>query len=401
MLFLAQTKLDNLLDNLQKFTNIRYSGELKIKSSHKSKWTLYFHRGNIVWATGGDHPYRRLQRYIQQYYPQLEINKLFLHIENKSLDYWDYCLLEVLANKYQVEPPKIHAIVRGIISEILFDIAQHLNKAKLDYEQSQEVIFKASPGSTIAEINLTQIQEFWQNWLKAGLASVSPHLAPIVRQPEELQKFLNTTIYKNLAHSINGKYTLWDLSVKMNQNVLSLTRSLIPYIRKGIAELIEVEDLPLPATPEKNNHNFAQPNKPNAPLIACIDDSLQVCKMLEQVITANGLRFIKIQDSTQALPILIQHKPDLIFLDLLMPVVNGYEICAQLRRISALSNTPVVILTGNNGVFDQVRSKVYGATDFMTKPVEADKVVEIMYKYLPLALIEANLCKAQTYFEIP
>lgn len=104
--------------------------------------------------------------------------------------------------------------------------------------------------------------------------------------------------------------------------------------------------------------------------------------MLEDIITANGMKFIKIQDAVQALPILIQEKPDLIFLDLIMPVASGYEICTQLRRISTFANTPVVIVTGNDGLLDRVRAKVVGSTDFLTKPVTADRVMSIVRKYL-------------------
>jgi two-component system, chemotaxis family, response regulator PixG len=84
----------------------------------------------------------------------------------------------------------------------------------------------------------------------------------------------------------------------------------------------------------------------------------------------------------QALPILIEHKPDLIFLDLVMPVASGYEICAQLRRISVFANTPVIILTGSDGLFDRVRAKLVGSTDFITKPVTAEKVMGIVRKYV-------------------
>jgi chemotaxis family two-component system response regulator PixG len=181
---------------------------------------------------------------------------------------------------------------------------------------------------------------------------------------------------------INGKYTLRDLAVKMKQSVLLVTRSLFPYILQGIIELVEVPDLPLPVTKDKNNSTLTKVKTSSTPLIACVDDSPQVCKMLEEIITSNGLRFVKIQDAVQALPILIQDKPDLIFLDLIMPVANGYEICAQLRRISAFANTPVIILTGNDGLLDRVRAKVVGSTDFITKPVVADKVMGIVRKYL-------------------
>jgi chemotaxis family two-component system response regulator PixG len=121
-----------------------------------------------------------------------------------------------------------------------------------------------------------------------------------------------------------------------------------------------------------------------APLIACVDDSPLVCKTLEDIITSNGFRFTKVQDAIQALPVLIQEKPDLIFLDLIMPVASGYEICTQLRRIPAFANTPVIILTGNDGLLDRVRAKVVGSTDFISKPIVAERVIGVIRKYLPL-----------------
>jgi chemotaxis family two-component system response regulator PixG len=84
--------------------------------------------------------------------------------------------------------------------------------------------------------------------------------------------------------------------------------------------------------------------------------------------TRHGLRFLKIQDAIQALPIIIQQKPDLIFLDLIMPIASGYEICTQLRRISAFAETPVIILTGNDGLIDRVRAKVVGSTILLPNP---------------------------------
>nr|MBA3923656.1 response regulator [Nostocaceae cyanobacterium] len=101
-----------------------------------------------------------------------------------------------------------------------------------------------------------------------------------------------------------------------------------------------------------------------------------------QMIAANNMRFVSIQDGMQALPILLEQKPDLIFLDLIMPVANGYEICSQLRRSSLFTNTPVIILTGSDGLVDRVRAKVVGATDFLSKPIVAEKVLGMIRKYI-------------------
>jgi len=75
-------------------------------------------------------------------------------------------------------------------------------------------------------------------------------------------------------------------------------------------------------------------------------------------------------------------KPDLIFLDLIMPNANGYEICGQLRKLNFFKNTPIVILTGNDGIIDRVRSKMVGATDFLSKPIDSELVLETIRKYL-------------------
>ncbi len=79
---------------------------------------------------------------------------------------------------------------------------------------------------------------------------------------------------------------------------------------------------------------------------------------------------------------LLSRKPDLIFLDLIMPNTNGYEICAQLRTLSCFRHTPIIILTGNDGIVDRVRAKMVGSTDFITKPVQEYIVLEAINKYI-------------------
>ncbi|MBD2525841.1 response regulator [Nostoc sp. FACHB-133] len=118
------------------------------------------------------------------------------------------------------------------------------------------------------------------------------------------------------------------------------------------------------------------------PLVACVDDSPMICRNLEEILTHQGYRFVGIQDSLTAVLNLIKNKPDFIFLDLLMPKVNGYEICSQIRKTPSLKNVPVVILTGKDGIVDRMRAKLVGATDFLGKPVESEKVLNMLHKYL-------------------
>ena len=126
------------------------------------------------------------------------------------------------------------------------------------------------------------------------------------------------------------------------------------------------------------------------PLVAYVEDSLHECRIMGQILSKTKYRFVTIPDSVQALPLLIQHKPDLIFLDLVMPIANGYEICTQIRRVSYFKNTPIIIVTGNDGVVDRVRAKLVGATDFLAKPIVSQKILAALPKYLDSTDLSPN-----------
>lgn len=283
------------------------------------------------------------------------------------------------------------AIVECAIAELLFDLAQEANFTTITCndgecpalwsDRNQEIILDAPISLTSIDLSLTTTEESWHSWSQTGLARFSPNLAPILRQPKQLQKIVSPAAYENFVKLINGKRTLRDLALKMKQDVLSLSHYLLRYVLVGIIELIEIPDLSLKVSQIKNDL-MVQPAKTIAPLIACVDDSRQICKMVEGIITANDMRFLGIQDPIKILPTLIEQKPDLIFLDLIMPITSGYEICCQLRRVPVFANTPIIILTSNDGIFDRVRSKVAGSTDFMSKPIAADKMMAVVHKYL-------------------
>ncbi|UKO99821.1 response regulator [Nostoc sp. UHCC 0870] len=375
---------NNILDEFKSCTQLQYNGQLILSSPKKHQWTFYYRLGRIVWATGGTNPFRRWRRLMAQHCPQIDVDKIQLRKQDVATNYWDYRLLEILYKKQKIQREQIHAIVENTLAELLFDLAQQTKFVAVECDRNQEAILETPMSFTSADVSMKQMQDSWNLWTQAGLANLFPDLAPVIRRPEQLQELVSPPVYKNFVTLINGKLTLRELAARMKQNVLPVSRSLLPYVLKGIIELVEVPDLPLVLTEPPNNSISAQPKKAHAPLVACVDDSPQVCKMMEEIITSHGLRFIKIQDAIQALPILIQEKPDLIFLDLIMPVASGYEICTQLRRISTFANTPVIILTGNDGLLDRVRAKVVGSTDFLTKPVATDKVMSIVRKYLPV-----------------
>ncbi|WP_026732345.1 response regulator [Fischerella sp. PCC 9605] len=373
---------NKLMNEFKHYTELKYSGKLLIKSTKGSKWNFYYQSGQIVWATGGTHPFRRWRRQMAQYCPEIDLDNMQLCSQDVSIDYWDYRLLESLYAQQKIKREQMNAVVENTIAELLFDLVQQANFSSVNSDRNQEIILPASTNLVSADKFFKLMEESWKNWSEAGLANLSPNLAPTVHRAEQLQQQVSSGVYKNFVTLINGKYTLLDLAVKMKQSVLSVSRSLLPYIFKGIIELVEVPDLPLRVIEVKDNYSITKSKTPTIPLIACVNDRPQVSEMLEEIIIHNGLRLINIQDAVHPLPILIEHKPDLIFLDLVLPVASGYEICAQLRRISLFANTPIIILTDSDRSLDRVRAKVVGSTDSIAAPLSADKVMGVVRKHI-------------------
>jgi two-component system, chemotaxis family, response regulator PixG len=360
-----------LVEQLKTCMHRLYNGKLNIENSQGKVWSLYYQFGQIVWATEGTDPYHRWIRNIKQNVPTLDINQIEYNERFMLLDYWDYLLFVELYQDNLIRSEQMNKIVVNTIKEILFDLYQQVNFSTFTYQLKPEVFLDIIILSTSTRMLLKQIQEEWNNWILAGLFSISPYLSPLLIKPDYLRQDASILIYKN---SLYGNDSLRDIATKVNQNVLTIARSLLPYIDEGIIELKELTDLPIPFN--KSVH------KRKVPLIACIDDNYQFCKFLERIITYHGMRFIAIQDPIQALPTLTENKPDLIFMNLMMPVINGYELCAQLRCCSLGTKTPIIILTESDDSSLQQSSMIHGATEFMNKSVRTEEILVTMNKYL-------------------
>jgi two-component system, chemotaxis family, response regulator PixG len=376
------TSLHSLVDELLSCSQSHFSGRLELEGNKGQTWNFYYRLGRIIWATGGSHPVRRWRRKMIQYCPQVDINKIHWESVDTTMEYWDYKLLTNLYKKEEIESKQLDSIAQSIIAELLFDIAQIINFIHINFIRNSQLVLDLPINFRSANIFIKRMEDEWSSWSSYNLGSFFPNLSPKLEKEEEFRKLVNPNIYEQFVKLISGEHTLRDLTLIMKRDLREVTCLLQPYILRSFVKLVEVSDYSLPQSHLPKNQVSNNFKKNTAPLIACVDDSPQVCEMLEKIITSNGMRFIKIQDAIQALPKLLEQKPDFIFLDLIMPVVNGYEICSQIRRASYFTNIPVVILTGSDGLLDKVRAKMVGSTDFMAKPIETEKIISIIQKHL-------------------
>lgn len=362
----------------------RFSGQLVLTDNKGEQWFFYLYLGRIMYATGGTHPVRRWRRHIALYLPQIASQLSSLQLDIASLgnqDFrlcWEYQLLCLWVEQQKISREQAARMIRSVIVEVLFDITQTM---EVTCELRQDNLLSTRLVLIDADQLINEAQKHWQAWQGAKVADRSPNSAPVIRQAEQLQERTSPQVYQTLKQLLDGNQTLRDLSVRMKRDVVTVTSSLLPYIQMGLVELIKIKDLSPPVS-IPTNHAPTTTENAVGPLIACVDDSPLMCQTMEKIVTGANYQFLGINDPLRAIAILLARKPAVIFLDLVMPNANGYEICGQLRKLSFFRNTPIIILTGNDGIVDRVRAKMVGSTDFMSKPVNPEMVISAIHKNL-------------------
>ncbi|NET33126.1 MAG: response regulator [Cyanothece sp. SIO1E1] len=361
----------------------RFSGQLILTGPRKQEWTFYLYMGRIMYVTGGLHPVRRWYRQLTAHCPQIPLHDSFIRLEltnipaSASMISWEYQLLCLWVERQRMTRDQAAKMIVASVVEVLFDITQSM-------QVTYQVQGNKSLSTKLALINAEQAiagaQRHWQAWQAAKVADRSPNQAPVIRQPLLLKKHAPAKVSQTLTKLLDGQRTLRDIAMQMGRDVTQVTRSLLPYVQLGAVELVEVADKAAPMLPVAPTSTTAMAAQ--SALIACVDDSPGVCQNMEQILTGAGYQFVSVSDPLRAIAILLSRKPDLIFLDLVMPNANGYEICSQLRKLSIFRKTPIIILTGNDGIVDRVRAKVVGSTDFLSKSVESGAVLGVVRKYL-------------------
>ncbi|MBW4550554.1 MAG: response regulator [Aphanocapsa sp. GSE-SYN-MK-11-07L] len=374
---------DSLSNQLEICIQTQFTGRLDVCDDNNQAWSLYFCVGRLVWAKGGSNGLRRWRRLLLEQCPQMQKQSTDL-AEVKASQSQGYDLLLQWTKQQQMAGERAASMIRATVVEVLFDVLQQERTGQLSCASHAQDALDASLTLMNSRQALTQAQQDWAAWSNAGLSNLSPNIAPILRNADLLSQQTSPQVYQALTRVIDGDRSLRDVALMLKQDLLLFTRTLIAYVRKGMVEFVQVPDLSPPRL-EKDLGRFERSAKPTAaPLVACIDDSPIEQRMMAQVLLQAGYRCIAIQDPVQALPMLLEKRPEFIFLDLVMPIANGYELCAQIRRISQFQEVPVVILTGNDGIIDRVRAKMVGSTDFISKPIAAEKVLAALKKYLPV-----------------
>jgi twitching motility two-component system response regulator PilG len=126
--------------------------------------------------------------------------------------------------------------------------------------------------------------------------------------------------------------------------------------------------------------NEAPANAPGVKVLV-IDDSNTIRRSAEIFLKQGGYQVLLAEDGFDALAKVNDHEPDLIFCDILMPRLDGYQTCAIIKRNNKFAKVPVIMLSSKDGLFDKARGRMVGSQDYLTKPFTKDQLLQAVEQH--------------------
>ena len=118
--------------------------------------------------------------------------------------------------------------------------------------------------------------------------------------------------------------------------------------------------------------------------VLVIDDSNTIRRSAEMFLRQAGFDVILAEDGFDALAKISDHQPKVIFVDIMMPRLDGYQTCALIKQNASLKSTPVIMLSSKDGVFDRARGRLAGSDRYLTKPFTKEALIDTVNEYVNL-----------------
>lgn len=110
--------------------------------------------------------------------------------------------------------------------------------------------------------------------------------------------------------------------------------------------------------------------------VLVIDDSKTIRRTAETLLSKEGCTVYTATDGFDALAKIADHHPDVIFVDIMMPRLDGYQTCSLIKHNKTFRDTPVIMLSSKDGLFDRARGRIVGSEQYLTKPFTKDELLE-------------------------
>lgn len=120
----------------------------------------------------------------------------------------------------------------------------------------------------------------------------------------------------------------------------------------------------------------------DATRILVIDDSKTIRRSAETLLVREGYEVITANDGYEALAKVVESEPDIIFIDIMMPRLDGYQTCALIKSNTLYSGIPIVLLSSKDSIFDKARGRIVGSQSYLTKPFSREDLLDVIDEHL-------------------
>ncbi|WP_414562310.1 MULTISPECIES: response regulator [unclassified Anabaena] len=335
---------------LKKITSKTVTGCLQVFSTSGS-WSIYIEEGKLIYACYSEKMFEPLYRNLQSLSQQIATLPQGIHeqlqaifetgIENQTIPNPDYLAICWLVSQKYISPAQAAILIEKLALEVLES-----------FLRLEEGSFEFIPDSFLDDmpkychLNLRLLVEQCQNYGRdRPYPETSPHVNQPQYQPSTAKKSPRVSEGKKATHSHGTS------SNNINTNNYN-GQQIQPSVEKKLYTIF------------------------------CIDDSPTIINTIKNFLDDQIFSVIGVTNSLNALMQILGTKPDIILLDVDMPNLDGYELCALLRKHSSFKNTPVIMVTAKTGLLDRVRAKLVRASGFLAKPFSQGDLLKIIFQHI-------------------
>jgi len=387
-------------------------------SRDRLTWSFYFAQGKLLYATNSLDSFERLERQLRRLSREVptlnekmrsQLRLMFDETEDAGVPIEYMALIWLVTEQLLPKASAIKALVR-MTQEVLETFLALPDGTFLIEKETRSLpgICCAFGLSKILELVAKRLQA-WQNM---GPMIFSPYQCPYLVSQTIAEKRLPADTVQQLGRILRG-FNLYQLGAMLGRDEITVAKQLLPLVRDGAIllrdpvppfdllprfyrlnpeeeaeNLFRLSETFVEEETEEDTQGFSSITQSvnNQKLktwkIACIDDSQAMLNEIERLLDTEEYEVALINDSLKALMKLASIRPDLILLDVGMPNVDGYQLCALIRKTHMFKETPVVMVTGHKGLLDRARARLAGATDYLTKPFTQVDLLKMVMRHL-------------------
>ena len=360
---------------LKKMTDEQRSGKVNVFDPDDASigWTIYFGGGQVHYAHSISGQRERLNYLVAKHLPKLQ-DVLICGAAGAEKFQSDY---HWICQSWQAHHIPLN-IIRQILSIMTTEALIHIlamPQAKIELSSSigLDPLLLSVPFRQL----ILPVREEINHWVTLQTTVKSPFSRFQIINPlhfMEMAGDMEGIDVQDLRDCIESGQFLYEIADELNQTIDYLAQVLSVLIGNGI----------LSAEP------FQKIEVGNQPVIACVDDSQTIQHFVKLALEPSGYDVVSLLDPTEALQTLLDKRPQLILMDIEMPKLDGYELCKMVRQVEILRKTPVVMLTGREGLIDRVRAKMLGTSAYLTKPFNPNEMLSLIQKLTQDSVVVAS-----------